>query len=216
MATEYPDTKQSITLTELRDTLISEWIGISDPVLKKPGATIDEVYPGPKKESVCLAMAQWAIETGEGKKMVWYNLAGIKCKKEDRDKYDYTFTTTFEVREKKDAEASVAASGGLAKITKNLGKKDDKEWVEVTYSPKHDACCFRAFPTLRKGCEFFLKTIRDNYKYAWLCLCAGDLVGYVKALKNANYFTGDEDVYTARSSTASSLSTRPRMTSSPD
>ena len=56
-------------------------------------ASLQAAWPEANRASLCVLLAQWALETGRGKSMICYNCAGIK-----QGSYpDYTEYDTFEI-----------------------------------------------------------------------------------------------------------------------
>ena len=56
---------------------------------------------------------------------------------------------------------------------------------------------WKSFLTLDLGAAFFLKFHSTHFPTAWQSVLAGDVPGFVAALKNAGYFTGNLAQYTA-------------------
>jgi len=168
------------TLRQVRIALQDGWFAIEE---KTPG-----------KEATCLLMAQWAIETAEGKRMPCYNLAGIKAKKEEQDQYDYCYTATTEELASSVAARWIAGSTAAAPCEK-VGENPKKGTITVLCKPKHSACCFKAFPSLEEGAKYYVGLLKKKYKSAWSSLATGDPNVFAHALGVGKFFTGDETVY---------------------
>lgn len=67
----------------------------------------------------------------------------------------------------------------------------------VWFDPPAPESTFRAFATLAEGCAASIRFLAQSTRYhqAWLRILAGDPVGYVRMVKQAGYFTGDEEPY---------------------
>lgn len=63
------------------------------------------------------------------------------------------------------------------------------------YCPKHPASCFRAFATMHDGMLDYLSLLKNRFGLAWPFILAGDVDGFVHALKQQRYFTDMEEHY---------------------
>jgi hypothetical protein len=143
----------------------------------------------PKKESLLVLLAQWALETGHGKSVWNHNLGNVKATVTGLS--DYCFFACNEILSTKRAEQYQSASPSTAKITKRAGDK-----CVIWFYPKHPACCFRAFTTIELGVVDHFNTMCRRFASAWPFVVKGDPAGFSHALKLAGYYTADEREYT--------------------
>ena len=67
---------------------------------------------------------------------------------------------------------------------------DGKEiWIDPPNDP------FRAYSTLADGAKDYLAMLQREFRAAWPAVLAGDPAAFVRAIKAAHYFTGDEASY---------------------
>lgn len=146
----------------------------------------------PSKATVQVLMAQWALETGEGKSMHNFNVGNVKSR--EGDGYDYTYFSCWERLSKTRAEAMQAASPGTVKITKY---EPNKAVCKVWFYPKHPACRFRAFKTLEEGLINHLAILSNHksFKKAWPAVRGGDPRRFAELLKQAGYYTATVQSY---------------------
>jgi hypothetical protein len=166
-------------------------------------AEVNDPNANPSKNALCLALAHSSVETasatgkiGQGRKMVWYNLAGLKCSKADQQKYDFVYTNTTEWVSEADATAILARGTG-ATVVQRAADAAGKVNVQLLFkgSNKSEVCSFRAFRNLPAGCLYYLGRLRTFYKSAWPFLTNASPDAYVHALKNMAYFTAGEPTY---------------------
>ncbi len=121
----------------------------------------------PKKQSVCIIMAQHMLETGGNACWSW-NIANIKY---------------------------VAANGDVDYcVLKGVWEMVNGKRVEL--SPNDPGSWFRAFNTLDEGTKFYLQFLNGRrYKTAWNAIVAGDPAQFVHLLHVAGYFTAPEADY---------------------
>lgn len=174
MGIELAATKTLVEPGTLRELLAGAWINL---------------FPqSPKKESLLILLAQWALETGHGKSVWNYNLGNVKATSSGA--YDYCYFACNEVLPTEDAKRYQDKSPSTAKITK---RGEDK--CVVWFYPKHAACCFRAFATIESGVIDYLSLMSRRFSSAWPFVLKADPVGFCHALKMARYYTADEDEY---------------------
>jgi len=187
----------------------------SGPVVELPArrtpASVPEVYAAlgrcwrakfneePKKTSLCVLLAQWALETGKGKAMWCFNLGNIKGKSGGSDGRCWTYFACNEILPIATAHAMVSKAGLRETGT---GEKDavitatKDGMATVWFYPNHYACCFRAYRTLDEGAADYLDMLHRRFASAWPAVVAGDPSQFSKLLKAARYYTADEAHYT--------------------
>jgi hypothetical protein len=144
----------------------------------------------PKKESICILMAQSALETGRWKAIHCFNFGNIKSS--DADGLDYTFYACNELMPIAMAKQYAAKSPDTAKIT--AIRNDGKAWI--WFYPDHPASRFRAFKTLDEGALDYLGFLFKKYRSAWQSVVSGDPTQFSHQLKIHGYYTADEASYT--------------------
>lgn len=160
---------------------------------------IERLGTDPKRESLLVLCAQWALETGRGKSMWNFNLGNQKGRPGGSDGRSWTFFACNEILSASTADRNVAAAnpridgkGQDAVITKSLvnGLK------EVWFYPNNPACCFRAYRGLDEGARDYFDLLRKRFASAWPAVEAGDPASFSRLLKQARYYTADEGHYT--------------------
>jgi hypothetical protein len=155
-------------------------------------------YEAPAKSQVALLMSQWGAEQGAGTTYN-FNLSGVKHPGPKQDKYntDYFFAATFEVFPKAIAQGYVDRGGGLVEVL-----EDDGVNMKLRFKPDHWVCAFRSFDTLRDGCLFHVRNLRENYNEAWTAVLKftdehnlGALSSFRDGLAKKRYFTGSQEKY---------------------
>lgn len=142
----------------------------------------------PKKASLLVLMAQWALETGWGKNMYCYNLGNVKAT--DKYKIDWCYFACSEILPKSKV-FMYTRNDRRAKWVRDVSGYD----AEVRFSPDHPCCKFRAYKTLDEGVESFLDILYDKFYAAWNYIIKGDPAMYGSALKKLHYYTAKEDLY---------------------
>jgi hypothetical protein len=207
MGTKQTITKTPVTATELRRHVIMAWEEVTKRLARTQMSLTDPTvvqqfihYEPPLKQQVALLMSQWGAEQGGGTTYN-FNLTGVKHPGPTKDRYntDYYFATTFEVFDKATAQGYVDRGGSLVEVL-----EDDGVTMKLRFKPDHPACAFRSFPTLRDGCLFHLKNLRDNYSEAWAAITTftdernlGTLSAFTDRLAAKRYFTGSKKTYLA-------------------
>lgn len=151
-------------------------------------AALLSCLPESTKAMRAVLTAQCMLETGRFNAVYNYNLAGIKSGK-DRD---HTYFATTEKLPLSQAlmEQSRSTPEAPCKIIKVEGDR-----AKVLYQPSHPTCRFRAYDTLEAGMQDYVTILRSRWAKAWSAAEGGDPDLFVKRLKQANYFTADEEVY---------------------
>ena len=146
----------------------------------------------PKKESVLLLLAHWALETGWGRSMWCYNLGNVKAGRSWKGRYCY-----FKCNEVLSHEAAGRYARGDPDRTKITRIRSDGKSI-IWFYPKHACCKFRAFDTLEEGAVDHLTLLKNhkNFSKAWGAVVAGDPELFCIKLRRAGYFTADLDRYT--------------------
>lgn len=151
MSSELPDVLTHATPIEVARALRRAWMLLF-------GAE-------PSRESVCVLLAQGALETGRWRSMHCWNLGNIKSV--PGDGRSWTFFRCNEI----------------------IGGK------EVWFDPPHPASRFRAYDSLDEGAHDYLQLLRKRFAVAWPAVLAGDPDGFVRKLKAAGYFTAAVEPY---------------------
>lgn len=160
---------------------------------------IERLGTEPKRESLLVLCAQWALETGRGKSMWNFNLGNQKGRPGGSDGRSWTFFACNEILSPSAADRSVAAAkprsdgkGQDAVVTKSLvnGLK------EVWFYPDNPGCCFRAYRSLDEGARDYFDLLRKRFASAWPAVEAGAPAEFSRRLKEARYYTADEGHYT--------------------
>lgn len=118
-------------------------------------------------QTLCILMAQSALESGRWKALHCFNLANIKA------------SETYE---------------GLYCLYRC---NEVIEGKVVWFDPPHVQCRFRAFQIIDDGAFDYLSLLhnRARYRPAWERAVAGDAAGFVAALKKGGFFTASEEPY---------------------
>ena len=175
--------KTPVSMTELCTALAAVWAVVTG----QP----------PTRAAVDLAAAHIGLETGNGKSCWNYNLGNVKAT--PSWKGDYCYFACNEILKDAQAAGYVARArprtdgkpGPDAAITKNRGDGTSIVW----FYPDNAGCKFRAFKSLNEGVADHLGLLQRRFKGAWPALLAGDVAGFVRALRQAGYFTADEAPY---------------------
>jgi predicted unusual protein kinase regulating ubiquinone biosynthesis (AarF/ABC1/UbiB family) len=134
-------------------------------------------------------MGQFALETARFAQIRANNPGNHKAASTS---VDHTYFTTTELLSEATANQYIQKSTLSAPCTPG-GRQNGL--VSVTFRPDHPVCRFRAFATLDEGLTYHLSSLQKRFGKAWVKLLAGDSDGYVRALKAAGYFTGNEEDY---------------------
>jgi hypothetical protein len=144
----------------------------------------------PKRASLDVLTAQWALETGWGKSCHCYNLGNVKGKVGgDRN---WTFFACNEILSSAAAHHMAQADPEHAKITQDNGKS-----ATIWFYPPHSGCCFRAFDTIDAGAADYLATLNKRFSGAWPAVLAGDPEAFSLKLKELRYYTASVKLYTS-------------------
>lgn len=144
----------------------------------------------PTKESLCLLLAHWGLETGHGKSMWCYNFGNAKAKAGGA--FDYCYFACNEILKSSHAARLAAAQPQIAKVT---SVRSDGKSI-IWFYPDHPACCFRAFENLQAGVTDHLALVFKRFNGAWPFVISADPAGFCHALRKQNYYTADEAAYT--------------------
>lgn len=118
-------------------------------------------------QTICILMAQSALESGRWKALHCFNFTNIKCS----ETYEGLYC--------------------LYRCNEVIAGK------VVWFDPPHAQCRFRAFQIVDDGAFDYLNFLysRARYRPAWERALAGDAAGFVAALKRGNFFTASEEPY---------------------
>lgn len=144
----------------------------------------------PKKDTIKVLLAQWALETGWGKHMHCYNVGNAKHSFDSGE--DYCFFKCNEILRKDIAERLLHEDPTRVQITTYRANNTCITW----FLPKHPWTRFRAFKTLDEGVYDHLKMVVNRFDAAWPHAVRGDPQAYSHALKQQKYYTADEASYT--------------------
>lgn len=143
----------------------------------------------PDRKTIHIFHAQSAIETGHWKRMMNFNLGGIK----KHDPCDWTyFATSEDYTSEAAANAALASSKPGAEVS--LVKKGP-EAITLKFSGKQRTTCFASWDDLDAGARGYIALLARRFPAAIERAKAGDARGYVRELKKGKYFTGPEAVY---------------------
>lgn len=143
----------------------------------------------PSPEATSVAVAQAAIESGNGKSMKNNNPGNRKKPKDwEGDFCQYECDEIFDSK--------------MTALAQKLGHTEVSLWkggpkYRVVLFPPHPWSSFVSFPTLGEGFSDWLGllALADRYRIAWHYLFIGDAAGFVHALHAAGYMTADEETY---------------------
>lgn len=146
-----PNVITKVSPAEMYDALWDAW-----------KAKFDET---PKKASLFLLLAQWAIETAEGASMHCFNPGNAKSVPGDGRSW-----TNFRCWE----------------VIKGL---------TVWFDPPHPQTRFRAFETLEEGAADYLAMLHKRFHLSWPAVIAGNPEEFAVLLRKQDYFTADPTQY---------------------
>lgn len=150
--------------------------------------------PPDSREKLLTLAAQSILETGWFRSMHCFNFGNVKAR--PGGAYSWTFFTCNEILSVAQATAAVAKSSpdAPARISSYTNQGDAIVW----FSPKHPACCFRAFDSAEEGAADHLALLNGpRYEPAWSYVDAADVVGFAKCLARLGYYTADPNTYAA-------------------
>lgn len=146
---ELPATRTPTSPQEVANALVALWPSM--------------VGGSPSLKTIATLLSQWALETGEGKSMVQYNIGNIKAY--DTKAGDYTYFDTNE----------------------NINGKT------VLLKAGQPGTRFRAFASLEDGVRFYLQGMKNHWTKAWPYALSGDPEGFAQGLYDQHYYTGIGD-----------------------
>jgi len=175
--TELPNVITKVSTAQLLASLSHAWPHLFNGAL-------------PKRASLDVLGAQWALETGWGRSMHCYNIGNVKGKVGgDRD---YCFFACNEILTSASARHLAALDPEHAKITADNGKN-----ATIWFYPKHSGCCFRAFKTLDEGAADYLSLLFHRFGGAWPSVLAGEPEAFALKLHDLHYYTASVGLYTS-------------------
>jgi hypothetical protein len=161
-------------------------------------AALAEAAPELQRKSLLVLLAQWSLETGEGRECRCWNLGNAKGRPDGSDGRSWQYFSCNEILPAKVAARIVAAApprksgtSPSAAITSTRPNGD----VVIWFYPNHPYACFRAFATLDEGARDYVQMQRIRFASAWPAVLAGDPAAFGHALKLAHYYTADEAGY---------------------
>jgi hypothetical protein len=176
---ELPAQKTPATTEQIVEALWKAWMGYFGSI--------------PKKESIWVVAAQWALETGWGNEMWDWNMGNVKSR--DGDGYDFQFYGCGEEISLAEANRWKAKDPTLVTVKRIYENKDGPK-ASVWVDPPHWACRFRAFHSLVEGATDYLGLLVKRFSIAWEGVERGDPALFGHLLKQQNYYTDDEAHYT--------------------
>ena len=168
---------------ELRVPAVHTQVSLQDARVLLTRAWERALGTTPPPQAVALLVAQWALETGRGAKMMNWNFAGIKAGESRLHTY---YATT----ERTTPELAAKWCARDPRVTPIAGRPG-----VVRVAPDAPASRFAAYLDGDDGADAYLKLLHQRYKAAWAELSTGDATAYAKALKSKGYFTADVDEY---------------------
>lgn len=122
----------------------------------------------PTKEALCVLLAQWALETGWGKKCWCWNIGNYKHV--PGDGRDYTYFKCDEVM------------------------RDGRTvWYDPSRLADKPYCCFKAYSTIEGGAIDYLASLNKHFTSAWPDVLAGNPEAFAHDLKLQHYYTAPEN-----------------------
>ena len=140
--------------------------------------------------SLCVLMAQSALETGRWKRCFNYNLAGIKS----NTSVPHTYTKTREVLARSAAERYLRESKPETPV---VLVEDKGPKLVLSFAPKHPVCRFRAYDSLDEGMAAYVGLLRKRFAGAWPAVENGDPTLFAKRLSELGYYTAPVEQYAA-------------------
>jgi hypothetical protein len=141
---------------------------------------------GPARPVLALALARTALETSRWQSLYDHNFG--------KSKIGEPYVGTYACR-----ACSVALDSGQTwfipegELDRRDGCVVGKVWL---VPPGHPQTRFHAFADVIEGADHYVNMLSsERHRLAWEALLLGDAVGYVRALKVAGYFAGDEFEY---------------------
>jgi hypothetical protein len=151
---ELPTVATTCTAQTMMDALVFAW-------QKMWGET-------PRKESICVLIAQWALETEWGKACWCWNVGNYKHV--PGDGRDYTYFRCNEVM------------------------RDGRTiWYDPSRPADRPYCCFKAYSTIEGGVLDYLASLKKHFTLAWPDVLAGNPEAFAHDLKRQNYYTAPEN-----------------------
>lgn len=180
MTEELPAVRTPVSPGDVARALVSAWYALFGS-------------PPPRRESIAILLAQWALETGKGRSMWCFNLGNAKSR--PGDGRSWTFYACNEVL------SPAQAAHYVATAQPRTGGKTGPNAVAtsatvVWFYPSHPACRFRAFHTLDEGAVDYLGMLNKRFAGAWPAVVSGDPAAFSHALKLQGYYTASETLYT--------------------
>lgn len=149
-------------------------------------AAMVKAAPSLSHETICILMAQSALETGRWKKVINNNVGNIKSV----PGRDYCFVATTE-RMTSTSAHQMADASALVRIL-----KDDGKMATALFYPPHSMCRFRSFPDLDTGIVEYLALLEHRYEKAWQSVLSGNPSQFASNLHSLGYYTADPAEYT--------------------
>lgn len=122
----------------------------------------------PSTASLLILLAQWAFETGWGKKCHRWNIGNFKSSPGDGRAWVFYACTEY------------------------LGNPP----VLHSFTPPHPQTRFRAYLTIEEGVTDYVVSLKRQFWKAWPAVEMGDPVQFAHLLKSQGYYTDDEAHYT--------------------
>ena len=150
----------------------------------------------PSVDSLCVLLAQSALETGQWRACYCYNLGNVKAGKSWTGDYCFYYADEIvdSVTAQKWFDLRAPRTDGQAGDNIVLKQLPNGK-VRTTLYPDHPACRFRTFTNLNAAVEHHIEFLRGRYAEALPFAEAGDPAGFVRVLREKGYFTAPLDPY---------------------
>lgn len=142
----------------------------------------------PERRVLHILHAQSALETGHWKSLWNYNLGGAK----KHGQCDWTYFTTTERFPHAQADKHLASSKPGSEVAL---VKQDATHKTLRFAGKQPMNCFASWEDLDSASKDHLALLFRRFPAAIERAKAGDVDGYVRALKKGGYFTASEEEY---------------------
>jgi hypothetical protein len=162
------------------------YLSLDEAALAMRSALTEVLGEDPAPATLALALGKTALETGRWASMWNFNWGNIKAS----DKYEGAFTciTLNEV-----FPAGVTWFAPEGQLSRKGGTVIGAHYP---VPDGHPQTRMRAHASAAEGALAYVRFVAGGrYSAAWKLLLAGDAAGYVHALKQAGYFTADEETY---------------------
>lgn len=123
----------------------------------------------PRRPSLLVLLAQWALETGWGKHCYCHNLGNYRAVRGEHWTY-------------------------LPRCSEVIGGVE--RFFSRDVLSQREMCKFAAWETLPEAARFWLRKLSTRFARAWPAVESGDPAAYAQELRRAGYYTASEEHYT--------------------